>query len=460
MSKIKKAIAANIAKYRKQAGLTQSQFAEHLSVTSQAVSKWECGQSVPDIDLFPEIASLLEIQPGMLLSTQEMNEGNCEDIPPAITIALGIGGSASDRHILEHMIHEKTLSLDVTVTTTDKRTGNQYEAHIPAHTTSSAAILDLSPYISESLQKAIGHISKELRIASSVLFCPKCGNTVSPNVSLNALQCSNGHSYPLVDGVIDFGTREIVGELWSLAFRNYEHYVVEATWPELPVYNRGEIFSEEVKWREIEKFRPEIILDIAAGTGSGIKYLIERIHWNCTVILTDLSHRILAWDRQYITENLKNPHVRLLFLACDCSCMPIRTGTIDCITTRGGFESMREKMKPGFEDAYRILKNGGKAVYDIPIRGDRLSQNTDQWMTLLHSATDHDFPDLPDYDCESNLMDADEWKAFCDATGYMNTHRISIYPELPAPDTEIFPFENSVLRWTGLDVCVSEKGEY
>ena len=48
-----------ISKKRKQAGLTQNQFAEKLGITPQAVSKWENGVGYPDVTLFPMIAEIL-----------------------------------------------------------------------------------------------------------------------------------------------------------------------------------------------------------------------------------------------------------------------------------------------------------------------------------------------------------------------------------------------------------------
>lgn len=43
---------------RTEHGLTQEQVADHLGITKAAVSKWECGQSMPDIALLPAIADL------------------------------------------------------------------------------------------------------------------------------------------------------------------------------------------------------------------------------------------------------------------------------------------------------------------------------------------------------------------------------------------------------------------
>ena len=50
-----------IAAYRKDLGLTQEGLASQLGVTNQAVSKWESGQSCPDIALLPKIADLFGI---------------------------------------------------------------------------------------------------------------------------------------------------------------------------------------------------------------------------------------------------------------------------------------------------------------------------------------------------------------------------------------------------------------
>ncbi len=47
--KLKAQIGANIALYRKQAGLTQAGLAERLNYSDKAVSKWERGESVPDV---------------------------------------------------------------------------------------------------------------------------------------------------------------------------------------------------------------------------------------------------------------------------------------------------------------------------------------------------------------------------------------------------------------------------
>ena len=54
-------IGKNIAKYRKEKGLTQEELGAKLGVTNQAVSKWESEVSIPDVMHLPEIANALNI---------------------------------------------------------------------------------------------------------------------------------------------------------------------------------------------------------------------------------------------------------------------------------------------------------------------------------------------------------------------------------------------------------------
>lgn len=56
-----KTISESIKKYRKKHNLSQSDFANRLHVTKQAVSKWETGRGYPDSSLIPVIAKELGI---------------------------------------------------------------------------------------------------------------------------------------------------------------------------------------------------------------------------------------------------------------------------------------------------------------------------------------------------------------------------------------------------------------
>jgi len=54
-------IAENIVRLRTSRGMTQAEVAAELGITFQAVSKWENGQSAPDIVLIPQLAELFHV---------------------------------------------------------------------------------------------------------------------------------------------------------------------------------------------------------------------------------------------------------------------------------------------------------------------------------------------------------------------------------------------------------------
>lgn len=58
---VKARIGANIAFYRKRAGLTQLTLAEKLNYSDKAVSKWERGDSVPDVLTLMHLAALFQV---------------------------------------------------------------------------------------------------------------------------------------------------------------------------------------------------------------------------------------------------------------------------------------------------------------------------------------------------------------------------------------------------------------
>ena len=60
-------IGQNIAYFRKQKNMTQEELAEKMSVTAQAVSKWECDTSYPDITVIQTLSRVLSVSVTELL---------------------------------------------------------------------------------------------------------------------------------------------------------------------------------------------------------------------------------------------------------------------------------------------------------------------------------------------------------------------------------------------------------
>ena len=66
--KLKRQIGKNIAAHRKRCGLTQLGLAQKLNYSDKAISKWERGESLPDVMMLAELAEHLQISVSELLS--------------------------------------------------------------------------------------------------------------------------------------------------------------------------------------------------------------------------------------------------------------------------------------------------------------------------------------------------------------------------------------------------------
>ncbi len=80
MESLKEIIAKNIADLRRDAHLTQAELAQKLNYSDKAVSKWERGESVPDIFILKEIADLFAVSVDYLLTAE--HKDTTKEIPP------------------------------------------------------------------------------------------------------------------------------------------------------------------------------------------------------------------------------------------------------------------------------------------------------------------------------------------------------------------------------------------
>lgn len=68
---LKELIGKNISEYRKIANLSQIELAEKLNYSDKAISKWERGESLPDVIVLKQIADFFGITLNDLVSTQK-----------------------------------------------------------------------------------------------------------------------------------------------------------------------------------------------------------------------------------------------------------------------------------------------------------------------------------------------------------------------------------------------------
>ena len=64
-------IGERIKELRKKNGMTQEKLAEYLCISYQAISKWECGVSSPDLSAIPQLTKLFNISADELLGITE-----------------------------------------------------------------------------------------------------------------------------------------------------------------------------------------------------------------------------------------------------------------------------------------------------------------------------------------------------------------------------------------------------
>lgn len=69
--KLKSKIGNNIAAYRKRENLTQAELADKLNYSDKAVSKWERGESVPDVMTLVQLAELFGISVNDLVDSAQ-----------------------------------------------------------------------------------------------------------------------------------------------------------------------------------------------------------------------------------------------------------------------------------------------------------------------------------------------------------------------------------------------------
>lgn len=65
-------LSENLKKYRILKNLTQEDVAEYLRITPQSVSKWERGESYPDITFLPALANIFETSIDMLIGMDDI----------------------------------------------------------------------------------------------------------------------------------------------------------------------------------------------------------------------------------------------------------------------------------------------------------------------------------------------------------------------------------------------------
>ena len=89
-----------IQEKRKSKNLTQMDLAEKLNITDRAISKWECGKSLPDASIMLELCEILGISVNELLTGEELEMKDYDKQAELNLLELKRQKEASDKRLL------------------------------------------------------------------------------------------------------------------------------------------------------------------------------------------------------------------------------------------------------------------------------------------------------------------------------------------------------------------------
>ncbi len=81
MEEINKIIGKNLLKLRKNAKLTQMEFAEKFNYSDKSISKWESGESLPNIEVLSQVAAFYNVTLDSLTKVEDILEHKDEVKP-------------------------------------------------------------------------------------------------------------------------------------------------------------------------------------------------------------------------------------------------------------------------------------------------------------------------------------------------------------------------------------------
>lgn len=201
-----------------------------------------------------------------------------------------------------------------------------------------------------------------------VLHCPIClknfqlheQQTEREEVIEGVLVCCNNHRYAVHKGVIDFCSQEQENmNQWSELIENHNYEKLDKTIEAEKTAKERE--QQQLHLNSITEPATQTekgyIVDIASGRGMLLTKLAEKVKDSVHLIATDLSFDILMYDR--IKLKKINPTVRVSFIACDATAMPLKSGFADMVVSFFGIANMLGIVDKGVKEAARITKENG-----------------------------------------------------------------------------------------------------
>lgn len=98
---------------RKEAGVSQSFVADHIGVSTQSVSNWECDNTMPDISQIVPLAALLSVSTDYLLgvgTNEYADKGEFENKVKEVWATYSVNSTENNADLLVYELYKKYLN--------------------------------------------------------------------------------------------------------------------------------------------------------------------------------------------------------------------------------------------------------------------------------------------------------------------------------------------------------------
>jgi len=164
----------------------------------------------------------------------------------------------------------------------------------------------------------------------------------------------SGNEYPVIEGVAIFVKGVDTGWSDEAIERLRRGDWIRRNWEDhMRKVGRGSLWDEFC--REIAESEG-LILDVASGPGGGFVPCVLFYNDGALVAMNDVEYRILLMWRRFLKSVGRGK--RVSFLAADARRLPLKSGSLDVVTSAGGFSNI-DHQDEALREAFRVLKPGG-----------------------------------------------------------------------------------------------------
>jgi ubiquinone/menaquinone biosynthesis C-methylase UbiE len=161
--------------------------------------------------------------------------------------------------------------------------------------------------------------------------------------------------------------------------------------------------------RQVARFNPESVLELAAGTGIVTRALRDELAHDCELVATDLNPPMLE-----VAQTKFQPDEAVKFEQADATDLQYENDSFDFVICQFGVMFFPDK-KASHADVLRVLKPGGTYLFTL---WDSFEANT--FAGLIHETVAQFFPDDPPgfYKVPYGYHDADEIRSLVSVAGF------------------------------------------